>query len=210
MPNVEENEKPRFKRRVWWPLFVLDRDFDDSSWAYDVADSLRCKRSLHTLSAGLSTTSSWSEKEDSWEDAERKSQNAIRTGAAYLTDRQNTERALRREQLKIAVEEARAEFIERNKRAAERLAEEAAERARVNREWMTQRQFLTDRDLLGIHNWERETILSSRGFECKKCVVIAIIEPVNARFEVRCPKCGHSILADHGQMLEWIRDRKVK
>jgi hypothetical protein len=195
---------------MWWPLFVLDRDFDDSDWAYDVADSLRCKGSLHTLSVGQLVTSSWSEKEVSWEDAERKSQNAIRTGAAYLTDRQNTERALRREQLKIAAEEARAELIERNKRAAVRLAEEAAERAKVNQEWMARGRFLADRDLSANHNWERETILSSRGFECKKCVVIAIIEPVNARFEVRCPKCGHSILADHEQMMEWIRDRKVK
>ena len=79
-------------------------------WLTVFAVNVRCIRFQPELSA----TSSWSEREDSWEGMrKRKSQNAIRTGAAYLTDRQNAlERALRREQLKIAVEEARAEFIE--------------------------------------------------------------------------------------------------
>ena len=211
MATVEEEFRPRLrKRRGWWPPVVLDPDFDQLNWTFDLIDGLRDGRSLQSLSWGQATTSVVaSDREISWKQAENWSQHAVRTGAAYLSDRQNEHRAWRRAALEEAFEAAQAEAAENNRIATARREEQRQERAKVQKEWMNQQQFVADRLRIRNHTWERETILASRSFECKTCLVVANVEPVNARFEVICPNCRHSIMADHDQMLKWIRSRTV-
>jgi len=195
----------QFKSYRPWPLAVLDRDFDRPDWQHDVVERLsRGERAPEPMAEPVPGERFRNEREVSWQAAEETAKNAVRTGAAYLTDRQNAERAEKRALLKQAYDEAVAALRARNEAAEAREAEKARAYAEAHREYLAEQQRRETLRIQAQHDWERETILRCQRWMCQVCGAKAMPTEVDGGYELRCVPCKRSTVVEHAKMIKWL------